>query len=77
MASSPIIGPTARRHGVSYEDMLHACRQPIRIWDVGEGMRMYIGPDLSSRFLEVGVVTGDDGIPVIVHAMAARAKFLR
>jgi len=37
---------------------------------------MFIGPDQAARMLEVGVVDGDLA-PVIVHAMKARAKFLR
>lgn len=44
--------------------------------NVDEGLAMFIGPDRSARMLEVGVVDGDLA-PVIVHAMKARAKFLR
>ncbi len=76
MASEPIIASTARKHDVSDQDMLHAYANPIRIYEVGEGLAMFIGPDRSARMLEVGVVDGDLA-PVIVHAMKARAKFLR
>ena len=38
---------------------------------------MLIGGDRSGRPIEVGVVTSDDGIEFIVHAIAARSKFLR
>ncbi|MCD5315264.1 hypothetical protein [Kineosporia babensis] len=58
------------------EDMQHAFANPIRIYEVDEGLRMFIGPDRSARLLEVGVVEGDIA-PVIVHAMPARPKFLR
>lgn len=42
----------------------------------GRGLTMLIGAGLSGALLEVGVVESDD-VPVVVHAMAARAKFLR
>lgn len=76
MASEPILAVAARKHGVTDEDMLHAYANPIRIYEVGEGLVMFIGPDRSTRMLEVGVVDGDLA-PVIVHAMKARTKFLR
>ncbi|MGB8202304.1 MAG: hypothetical protein WCF33_21895 [Pseudonocardiaceae bacterium] len=76
MALEPIIASTARKHGVSDQDMLHAYANPIRIYGVDEDLAMFIGPDRSARMLEVGVVDGDLA-PVIVHAMKVRAKFLR
>ncbi|GLY20138.1 hypothetical protein Kisp01_71520 [Kineosporia sp. NBRC 101677] len=72
----PIIAGSARKHGATDEDMLHALANPIRIFEVDDGLRMFIGPDQSARLLEVGVVEGDLA-PVIVHAMSARPKFLR
>ncbi|GAA3634733.1 hypothetical protein GCM10022223_61400 [Kineosporia mesophila] len=72
----PIIAGSARKHGVGDEDMQHAYMNPIRIFDVDEGLRMFIGPDRTARLLEVGVVEGDLA-PVIVHAMPVRPKFLR
>jgi len=76
MVPEPIIAGAARKHGVSDQDMLHAYANPIRIYEVDEGLVMFIGPDRSARMLEVGVVDGDLA-PVIVHAIKARAKFLR
>jgi hypothetical protein len=74
VASEPIIAPSARKHGVDDEDILHAYANPIRFYDVDEGM--VIGPDRSAQMVEVGVVEGDLA-SVIVHAMKARKKFLR
>lgn len=37
---------------------------------------MLIGADGGGRMLEVGIAVGD-GVEFIVHAMAARKKFLR
>jgi hypothetical protein len=39
-------------------------------------MVMYVGPDRSGALLEFGVVEWHDEV-AIVHAMPARAKFLR
>jgi len=37
---------------------------------------MFVGPSTSAEPLEVGVVTDEDGT-TIIHAMAARPKFLK
>lgn len=68
---------SARRHGVSDEDMHHAFRNPVRTFLVTEDMTMVIGADGAGRLIEVGVVESRDetGL-VIVHAMPARSKFL-
>ena len=71
----PVVLDSARTHGITDEDMLHAYRNPIRVY-VLDDLTMLIGPDPTARLLEIGVVVGD-GIEFIVHAMPARAKFLR
>lgn len=70
------ITASARKHGVSEEDMRHALRHRQRAFSEDEhGFRMYAGPSRMGELLEVGVVTrGEDAL--IVHAMAARPKFL-
>jgi hypothetical protein len=72
----PIIAPSALKHGLGEEEILHAYRNPVRIWDLGEGFTMIVGPNAAAIFLEVGYVDGDTAV-VIVHAMRAREKFLR
>ena len=59
------IASSARKHGMSDQDMLHAYANPIRSYEVDEGLVMLIGPDRSARMLEIGVVDGDLA-PVIV-----------
>ena len=73
----PLVVDSARRHGVDDDDMLHAFRNPVRTFLVGEDMTMVIGADAAGRLLEVGVVESHDepGL-VIVHAMKARDMFL-
>ena len=71
----PVILASARKHGISDKDMLHAYRNPIRVFQLEE-LVMLIGADEPGRLLEVGVVTGE-GVDFIVHAMDARPRFLR
>jgi hypothetical protein len=72
----PIIAGSAFKHGLTKDDILHAYRNPIRIWDLGDGFTMMIGPNEAAIILEVGYIEGDLAV-VIVHAMQARDKFLR
>jgi len=72
----PVIAPSARKHGVSDDTILHAFDNPIRAEDLDDGLVMLVGPDHAGNLFEIGVVTSDDG-PVIVHAMPARPKYRR
>jgi predicted aldo/keto reductase-like oxidoreductase len=73
-----VVLPSARRHGVADESMIHALRNPVS-FEAAQGdhdLEMVVGADESGRLLEVGFATTDDQI-VIVHAMPARPKYLR
>lgn len=65
---------SARKHGVADDDILHAYRNPIRVFDLDD-LTMLIGPDQSARLLEVGVAQ-TASIDFVVHAMVARPRFL-
>ncbi|MCU1368142.1 MAG: hypothetical protein JWN39_3781 [Ilumatobacteraceae bacterium] len=70
------IEPSARRHGVADDDMVHAFRHHWRAFETDDSaVTMFIGPSLAGEPLEIGVVTDDDGV-AIIHAMPARTKFL-
>ncbi len=71
----PLITASARKHGVTDDDMLHAFNHPISYEDLDEGFVMIIGPTSSAELIEPGFIDTDNG-PVIVHAMAARRKYL-
>ena len=71
----PVVLASARKHGTTDTDMLHAFHHPIRVFDLDE-LTMLVGADHSGRMLEVGVAVGE-GVEFIVHAMPAREKFLR
>jgi len=70
----PVILASARRHGVPDDAMLHAYRNPIRVFDLEE-LTMLVGPDESATLLEIGIAHAE-GIDFVVHAMVARPKFL-
>ena len=70
------VDASARKHGVPDEDMLHALRHHWRAFETDDpAVTMFIGPSLTGRPLEVGVVVDAEGLAVI-HAMRAREKFL-
>ena len=70
-----VIGPSAYKHGISDDDMLHALRNPVRVENLDEGFTMFIGPAWDGVLLEIGIVDGDSG-PVIIHADRARRRYL-
>jgi hypothetical protein len=70
----PVILHSARKHQITDDDMLHAYRHPIRVFDLDD-LTTLVGADRSGRMLEVGVAQSE-GIDFIIHAMPARAKFL-
>jgi hypothetical protein len=76
VAEDPIIAPSALKHDLGEEEILHAYRNPVRVWDLGDGFTMIIDQNAAAIFLEVGYIEGDIAV-VIVHAMRAREKFLR
>lgn len=76
MDGDPIIAPSARKHGVSDEDILHAYSHPVRVFELDDGFTMIIGTNQAAIIYEVGAVEGSTAV-VIVHAMRAREKFLR
>lgn len=64
---------SARTHG-SPDDMLHAYRNPIRVFDLDD-LTMLVGSGRAGEVLEIGLATAQ-GIDFIVHAMPAGPKFL-
>lgn len=70
------IEASARKHGVSDDDMFHALRHHwYGLATDDPAVPMYIGPAGNAEPLEIGVVTDEEGTAVI-HAMPARPKFL-
>ncbi|MBJ7280140.1 MAG: hypothetical protein JHD08_06130 [Candidatus Nanopelagicales bacterium] len=75
MEFEPFIAPSALKHGISREDILHAYRNPIRIFELDENLYMIIGANQAAIILEVGVSINSNR-QIIIHAMNARSRFL-
>ncbi len=73
---APLIAASARKHGIHDDDMLHAFDHPTFVDDLDDGFVMFVGADTTGNLLEIGVIDSTDG-PIIIHAMAARPKYLR
>ena len=71
----PFIALSARKQGVSDDDMRHAMRNPIRVFEPDDGFTMFVGPARHGTPIEVGVADSDSG-PVVIRAMRARPRFL-
>ena len=71
----PVVLVSARKHGITDDDMLHAFRNPIRAFALDD-LTMLVGADQSGRMLEVGVAMAE-GVEFIVRAMVATDQFLR
>lgn len=71
------IRDSARRHGVTDADILHAWSHAMRLVEYdyrGEERLMVIGPDRHGRLLEVVAVPAAEPTRII-HADALRPKF--
>lgn len=73
------IRESARKHGVTDADVLHAWENALRLVEYeyqGEDRILVIGPDLSGNLLELVAVPADEPTRII-HAAALRPKFFR
>ncbi len=69
------IEPSARKHGVADEDMLHAFRNHWKAYETDDpDVTMFIGPARSGEPLEVGVVVDEDGAAVITRCRHGRSS---
>ena len=68
------IHPSARRHGIADDDILHAVEHVMAVDDLGEDPDRWlvIGPDRAANLLEIIVLVTTDGDEVIIHAMPLR-----
>ncbi len=71
------IHPSAHRHGIAADDILHAIERSLLVDDLGEDPDRWlvIGPDRAANLLEVVVLVTAEGDEVIIHAMPLRAVF--
>ncbi|GMO26111.1 MAG: hypothetical protein Pg6A_13350 [Termitinemataceae bacterium] len=69
---------SARKHGISDEDILYVISHAIEVIQIDEEPEklLYIGFDWSLRVLEVITVLKVNGEEIIIHAMKATQKVL-
>jgi hypothetical protein len=69
--------PAARKHGISDDDIRHAVTNALAAITTPErpDVTMLIGPDRTTRLLEIGILAADDN-DYVIHAMPARPKYL-
>ena len=70
---------TARKHGVADDDVLHALRNAVVDYPHrgDHELTMAVGPARNGvTMVEVGYLTSEDGLLVVIPAMRARGKYL-
>jgi hypothetical protein len=70
---------TARKHGVADEDIRHALRNTVLDYpnQSDHELTMAVGPARNGvTMMEVGYLSSEDGLLVVVHAMRAQRKYL-
>ncbi len=72
------IHESARRHGTTDEDILHAIDNVLAVEDVGEDPDRWLvlGPDRAGNLLEVVVLVAQDR-DLVIHAMPMRPQYRR
>ena len=68
---------SARRHGITDDDILHAIEHSLLVEDLGEDPDRWlvIGPDRAANLLEIVVLVTAEGDELIIHAMPLRAIY--
>ncbi len=73
-----MVRDSARKHGISDDDMCHAVAQAMVVLGVTpgpQGRSVHLGADPTGRLLEIVSVGRASGRRVIIHAMPMRRKF--
>jgi len=70
--------PSARKHGISDDDIRHAFTNALAAITTHDqpDFTMIIGPDLAAQLLELGILASEDN-DYVIHAMPARTKYLK
>jgi hypothetical protein len=71
--------PSARRHGISDAEILHAIEHFLTLEDAGKepDRWLVIGPDGAGNLLEIVMMLTVEAEQLIIHAMPMRAQFRR
>ena len=70
--------PSARKHGISDDDIRHGFTNAVAAITTPDqpDFTLVIGPDLNGQPLEIGVLAADHN-DYVIHAMSARAKYVK
>ena len=74
-----IVRSSARKHGVSDDDIIAAASAPVvagALDDEEPRRQLRIGFDTAARLLETVVLVWDDGTEEVIHAMRCRPQYL-
>lgn len=63
---------SARKHGVTDADIVHAVDHALGAAEQDDGKVLYLGADRAGNMLEVVSVTRDDDTEIVIHAMRMR-----
>jgi hypothetical protein len=67
---------SARKHGISDEDIRHAVTHALVVADEqGTSKVLYLGPDRAGNLLEIVTVLREDDTEVVIHAMPMRRPY--
>ena len=70
------IHPSARKHGIAAEDILHALAHALGVFEYEDDDRvLHLGPDGAANLLEVVTVARDDDTELVIHAMPMQPKY--
>jgi hypothetical protein len=70
------IHPSARKHGIADDDMLHAIEHVLAVFDYEDDDRvLHIGPDRAANLLEIITIDFGDDTEMVIHAMAMQSKY--
>ena len=70
---------SARRHGITPKDAIHAAEHAVFVSDLDDdspARQLRLGFDSAGRLLEVVVLHFDSGNELVIHAMKARRQYL-
>ncbi len=63
---------SARKHGISDDDMRHAIDNALATGEQEDGKVLYLGPDSAGNLLEVVTVARENDDEIVIHAMRMR-----
>ena len=69
---------SARKHGISDDDIRHGFTNAVAAITTPDqpDFTMLVGPDLTGRLLEIGVLAADDN-DYVIHSMPARSRYVK